>query len=466
MLSSLLLATLATQSVVLAATSASEPPESTIEPTLAAIQSAAATAVARSPVSNVKGAGFSRFYQIWLENTDYAAAAGNGDLEFLASQGIALTNYWAVTHPSEPNYAASVGGDIFGMDNDEFHAIPKNISTVVDLLDTKGIAWGEYQEDIPYPGFQGFNYSNQQTFNNSYVRKHNPLMLYESVTSNSTRLSLIKGFDAFHSDVVNKTLPQWAFITPNMTNDAHDSNIGVASTWARNFLTPLLNNSYFMNDTLILITFDEVETYTSGNKVYSILLGGAIPTELHGTTDNTFYNHYSTISTVSVNWGLPSLGRWDCEANVFEIVANKTGYKNVQVDTTHLYFNSSYPGPLSGKLYVPVWPAPLTKASCASGKGVLSSVVSTWNGTTPIYNYTNVYPYDAADNNNNGGTPTTGGSLSSSGTTSSGSTSASGSSGSGTASSASSKALAATHVPALGVAGVAGVAGALVAAMI
>jgi acid phosphatase len=130
----------------------------------------------------------------------------------LASQGITLTNYWAVTHPSEPNYCAAAGGDTFGMENDDFHSLPSNISTVVDLLDTKGISWGEYQESLPYAGFQGFNYSNQVTYANAYVRKHNPLILYSSVTSNATRLSLIKNFTSFNSDLAAQTLPQWAFV--------------------------------------------------------------------------------------------------------------------------------------------------------------------------------------------------------------------------------------------------------------
>ena len=60
--------------------------------------------------------------------------------------------------------------------------------------------------------------------------------------------------------------------------------------------------------------------------MFTVLTGGAVPAHLHGTSDDTFYNHYSTIATVSQNWGLPSLGRWDCHANVFELVANKTGY--------------------------------------------------------------------------------------------------------------------------------------------
>jgi acid phosphatase len=44
-------------------------PESTIEPSTTAIAATQATAPALSPVSNVKGAGFDRLVQIWLENT-------------------------------------------------------------------------------------------------------------------------------------------------------------------------------------------------------------------------------------------------------------------------------------------------------------------------------------------------------------------------------------------------------------
>jgi acid phosphatase len=78
MRSALIVFTLAAQPFVHAATS-SEPAESTMNPSLPAIQSAAATATPISPVSNVKGVAFDRFYQVWLENTDYDSASGNGD---------------------------------------------------------------------------------------------------------------------------------------------------------------------------------------------------------------------------------------------------------------------------------------------------------------------------------------------------------------------------------------------------
>ncbi|KAH8700378.1 acid phosphatase PHOa [Talaromyces proteolyticus] len=370
----------------------------TSEPSLSQIQQAAATVVPSSPTSNVGGAVFKNFYQVWLENIDYDAAAGDENQKYLASKGITLTNYWAVAHPSEPNYVSAVGGDQFAMDNDDFIQIPANISHVADLLDTKGISWGEYQENTPYPGFQGFNYSNQKTYANDYVRKHNPLIIFDSVASNATRSTRIKNFTSLWDDVANNKLPQWAFITPNMTNDAHDTNITFASVWERGFIEKLENSTDFWNESLILLTFDETEHYPIGNRIFSILLGGAVPKELVGTTDDTFYTHYSTLSTVEANWGLPSLGRWDCGANIFQLVADKVGYTNYKVDTSNLYLNSSFIGPLSTNdysNYSSVWAAPATgNETCAAGHGILQAVKDTWGKLTPTYNYTSPFPYD------------------------------------------------------------------------
>jgi hypothetical protein len=49
-----------------------------------------------------------------------------------------LTNFYAVTHPSEPNYAAVAGGDYFGIGDDALHNIPSQVATVVDILEEKG----------------------------------------------------------------------------------------------------------------------------------------------------------------------------------------------------------------------------------------------------------------------------------------------------------------------------------------
>lgn len=57
--------------------------------------------------------------------------------------------------------------------NDNFQTIPANVSTIVDILEDKGISWGAYQEDIPYSGYEGFSWVDPAQ-KNDYVRKHNP----------------------------------------------------------------------------------------------------------------------------------------------------------------------------------------------------------------------------------------------------------------------------------------------------
>lgn len=57
------------------------------------------------------------------------------------------------------------------MDNDDFNQIHGNVSAVTALLEDKGISWGSYEEDMPYTGYEGDAWVNQDTKANDYVRK-------------------------------------------------------------------------------------------------------------------------------------------------------------------------------------------------------------------------------------------------------------------------------------------------------
>ncbi|KUI55240.1 putative acid phosphatase [Cytospora mali] len=354
------------------------------------VYAAQATAKTLSPVSNVKGKAFDRIAIIWNENTDYDLAIGDPNLAWLAKKGITLENYFAVTHPSEPNYVASHGGDYFGMDNDKFNFIDSNVSTLADLLEEKNIAWGEYQEDMPYSGFEGFAWVNQKSGANDYVRKHNPAVIYNKNSGQTDRLAVIKNLTLFYEDLENDTLPQWMFITPNMTSDGHDTSVTVAGAWTRNFLEPLLNDERFMKNTLVLVTFDENSSYAIQNRVLAILLGDAVPSNLVGTTDSNFYNHYSEIATVEANWDLNTLGRWDVGANVFSFVAEKTGDTVREWNDTALlssmYYNQSYDGALNDAAKNAVYPAPNLNINSPSGRTVSPAIKAAWaDSSNPDY---------------------------------------------------------------------------------
>ncbi|TPX45373.1 hypothetical protein SeMB42_g04034 [Synchytrium endobioticum] len=288
----------------------------------------------------VPGLVFDRFVQIWLENTDYADSASSPTFQKLASKGILLTNYHAVTHPSEPNYMASVGGDFFGL-GDDTGLNTKRICLLMDSLD--------------------------------------------SILPIQTTTTFTINFNDFAVDVMAGPLSQWLFITPNLKNDGHDSDINWINAWLEYWLVPMLNVNN-LNDarTLIFLTFDENESYgVDNNRVYSLLLGGVIPASAQGTTDDTFYTHYSILSTIQNNWRLGSLGRGDTNkilSNVFQFVASNTNYSgNVNVSTEQqpaLNSSATYCGPFNPKCFAPVPPPNVSAVGAGGGPVFLDSSVN------------------------------------------------------------------------------------------
>jgi hypothetical protein len=120
----------------------------------------------------------------------------------------------------------------------------------------------------------------------------------------------------------------------------------------------------------VLLTFDENEIYPLPNQIYSLLLGDAIPDELRGTNDSTFYTHYSQLSTVQANWGLYNLGRQDTNksvANVFDFTAKAVNYANMNI-TVYPLNNVSEGGVFNNHsaLWSPI-PSPNVGAEGAGG---------------------------------------------------------------------------------------------------
>ncbi|KAJ7663426.1 hypothetical protein DFH06DRAFT_1395781 [Mycena polygramma] len=149
-----------------------------------------------------------------------------------------------------------------------------------------------------------------------------------------------------------------------------------AASFLEYWLVPSLTDPRVNDEeTLILLTFDETETYTIQNKVFTLALGGAVPLKLSDTTGDTLYTHCSSLSTVQANWGLKSLDRQDTNASV-----KKTGYKNVQVpanQTPAFNLTGVAPGALS-VLIRPGLNTKLTQSSLPPPDNIAAR-----NGTSP-----------------------------------------------------------------------------------
>ncbi|KAK0651636.1 phosphoesterase family-domain-containing protein [Cercophora newfieldiana] len=331
----------------------------------------------------VPGKAFERIITIWLENQDFAKVVLDSNIADLKRRGVLLDRYYAQTHPSQPNYLAALGGDYFGCNHDDFLRIPEKVFTITDLLESRNVSWAAYMEDMPGPGFMG-DYSDGSTGNGGwdYVRKHNPFVSYDSITNDGERLLRILSFDDFQRDFAARRVPQFVFMTPNMMNDGHNSTLQAAAEWSHKFLQPLLADNAFDERTLIMLTFDESETYEEPNHIVTLLLGTAIRPVIKGTDDHTFYTHYSILSTVEYNWQLPNLGRYDVGANVFHFAADTGGgYRdNKDPENAAAVDNSvSYPGFLHNETdkHRPI-PPPNLNLVGAGGQGVLEAIKNAW----------------------------------------------------------------------------------------
>ena len=254
----------------------------------------------------------------------------NSDPSFQAlfSSGILLDNYHGLTHPSQPNYLAAISGSYWGVSDDSQHEFGTTYTTIVDLLEAKNLSWKAYQENIPSVCYTGMS------SDSLYYRKHDPFVSFDLIAKNATRCNKVVPATQLATDLTNGNLPNYSFYTPNINNDGHDTTVAYAGEWLTGFLTPLLKNTTFMNNTLVVVTFDEAEDYTdTTNHVLALLLGDAVKS-YENTIDSTYYTHYSLISTLESNWGLGNLGRNDVYkelSNVFSFVAAETGYTNVNV---------------------------------------------------------------------------------------------------------------------------------------
>jgi len=254
---------------------------------------------------------FERVLVIVLENQDYKDAIADDYLLDLATQGANFTNFHGLFHPSYSNYLAMVAGKTIVTHFDQQRDL-KNECTIADLLVAKGLDWKNYAQGYPakdelkaYP-----NHCATDHRIGKYARKHVPFMSFSPIQEDEKKCGHIVSDSQFREDLKDNTLPPYAFYTPDMDNDGHDTDLKFASKWLERFLEPLRKNQAFMTGTLIVVTFDESDDLSpeAANHIYTVFLGDMVEPKKE-VPDN--YNHYNVLRTIEENFGLCPLGEGD-----------------------------------------------------------------------------------------------------------------------------------------------------------
>lgn len=251
---------------------------------------------------------FGRVLIIVLENQDYKEAIADRYLGSLAKQGASFTNFHGLFHPSYSNYLAMVAGKEIPTYFDRQKDL--NECTIADLLEAKGLTWKNYAEGYPEKSDQDGYHCFTGRALNRYARKHVPFMSF--VPLQKRKCGNIVPATRLDEDLSNNALPTYALYSPDLDNDGHDTGLAYASQWLEGFLEPRRKNRAFMEDRLIVVTFDESgdQSQDAGNHIYTVFLGDMVKTK--EVKEN--YNHYNVLRTIEENFGLCSLGDGDAGA--------------------------------------------------------------------------------------------------------------------------------------------------------
>lgn len=222
------------------------------------------------------------------ENHSYSEVVDAPYIASLMKIGTTLTNYYAVSHPSEPNYLALFSGSTQGISDDDLHTV--TAPNLYGALNRAGYSFAGYSEGLPAAGYSGDEYGN-------YARKHAPWVSFSNVPS-----SVNLPFTDFPSDYAK--LPTVSFVIPNQENDMHDGSVQAGDSWLETHLSNYIQWARAHNS-LFILTFDEGHD-SQGNRVLTLLVGAGVP---EGKQLDASADHYSLLRTIESMYKLAPTGR-------------------------------------------------------------------------------------------------------------------------------------------------------------
>jgi len=286
----------------------------------------------------------------------------------LPARGAFIPNYYAIGHASLDDYIAMIGGqgpnpytqadapayvDLLpggpGPDGQAMGAgsvYPASVQTIVNQLQAKGLSWRGYMEDMGnsttepktcrHPALGAPDTTQTARAGDQYAARHNPFVYFHSIIDNQVDCDArVVPLDLLGADLRSAaTTPNYAFISPNLCHDGHDSPCidgqpgGLASI--DQFLAqwvPQITSSPAFADGALVIVFDEAATSDAtaccgersantpnaggttngpgGGRTAALVLS---PYTIPGTRTSSKYNHYSLLRTSEDLFGLPHLG--------------------------------------------------------------------------------------------------------------------------------------------------------------
>ncbi|MHB8619502.1 MAG: alkaline phosphatase family protein [Chloroflexota bacterium] len=278
--------------------------------------SSTAPAIGRPPAAPPT---IGHIFLIVMENKEYGEIVGSRQAPYingLAHRYVLATRYDAVRHPSLPNYLALLGGDTLGVTSDCTRCFVSQ-PNLIDQLESHGKSWKAYMEDLPRPC--SLSSTARGSGGGVYVLKHDPFLYFQDIRTNPVRCRRVVPLTQINADLSSPSMPDFAWISPNLQHDMHDGSVAGGDRWLAGFVPRILTSPAWKQNGLLAITWDEGRTNQAccgvpgGGHVATLLIS---PLSKPGYRFATPATHYSLLRTVEDIWGLGHLAHAADQASV------------------------------------------------------------------------------------------------------------------------------------------------------
>ena len=242
--------------------------------------------VGPSPSPRASAAPAGSVFVIVMENHSYAEAMALPYTAALASQFAVATNYYAVSHPSLPNYLALTSGSTWGIADDNYHLLPE--AGIGHQLTQQGIPWRAYMESMT---------AGCRNSPAPYALKHDPFAYYGGACPGN-----VVPLTQLDADLAGAT-PRLVWITPNLCNDGHDCGSQVADDFLRGLVPKILGSEAWRSGGVLFVTWDE-DDGTAANRVPLVVASQNLA--VHSTSQR--HDHYALLATIEDHLGVRRLG--------------------------------------------------------------------------------------------------------------------------------------------------------------
>jgi len=276
------------------------------------------------------------FFVIMMENTAYKGLIGNPNAPFInqAAQTYGLaTNYYGVSHPSQPNYIAATSGALNGVFDDSDITI--NVPNIVDQLEARDRTWKGYMQSLSLCTTK----LDHACGNQLYERKHNPFVSYADVQNDPARMANVVDLSQLGADLASGNVPNYSWISPDQCNDMHGRGgptsdtcsfshvqdlIATGDAFLKSTVRMIMSSDAWTDNSAIFITWDETDfPFVDVSGCCDAVPGGGHVVTLvithsrhsHQTSDEAF-NHYSLLATIQREWRLGCLANTCDKKNV------------------------------------------------------------------------------------------------------------------------------------------------------